>query len=147
MENNLDKTRAQQLEVLLATIYSLLLKTQNYHWNVKGSSFYSLHLLFEKHYNELAVEVDSVAEVISALGHLVPASFAEYSAISLIKDSNKNVIKFTDMLSNLVKDHRLLISHIEELLPKFNGLDSVTNLLSGIVEKHTTMAWMLNSSL
>src|SRR3972149_596570 len=78
---------AQGLSRLLADTYTLYLKTHNFHWNVKGPMFQTLHLMFETQYNELALAVDLIAERIRALGHPAPGSYAEYARLSSIKET------------------------------------------------------------
>src|SRR5262245_10726927 len=75
------------LSRLLAYTYTLYLKTHNYHWNVTGPMFNTLHLMFEAQYTELALAVDLIAERIRALGHPAPGSYAAYSKLSSIKES------------------------------------------------------------
>jgi len=77
------QTIAQGLAKVLADTYSLYLKTQNYHWNVRGSIFHSLHIMFENQYKELALAVDVVAERIRALGELAPGSYSEFGQTRL----------------------------------------------------------------
>ena len=79
------KTVCRGLNKLLADSYILYLKTQNYHWNVTGQMFQSLHLLFENQYQEQAIAVDGIAERIRALGEYAPGSFAAFSKVSSIK--------------------------------------------------------------
>ena len=141
---NKEKT---SLNKLLSGLYCLYIKTQNYHWNVKGPNFYSLHLLFEKHYQELATEIDSLAELISSMGEFVNASVSGYSKESFIKDAPSERIKSEVMISDLCNDHKLIIQHAEILIEQMSGRDYATNILSDIVELHNSMLWMLSSSL
>ena len=82
------ETVAKGLSKLLADSYSLYLKTHNYHWNVTGPQFNSLHAMFETQYTELAAAVDEIAERIRALGHLAPGSYTEFAKLSSIKDGD-----------------------------------------------------------
>ena len=77
-----------ELAVLLADTYALYLKTQNYHWHVKGTQFKSLHELFERQYMELAAAVDEIAERILIMGNKAPATFKEFERLKRIKDGN-----------------------------------------------------------
>ena len=79
------KKLSEGLSRLLADTYTLYLKTHNYHWNVTGPMFQTLHLMFETHYNELALAVDLIAERIRALGHVAPASYRAFSKLSTIR--------------------------------------------------------------
>ncbi len=80
------KNIADGLSKLLADTYTLYLKTHNFHWNVEGPMFNTLHLMFETQYNELALAVDAIAERIRALGHPAPGSYAAYAKLSSIKE-------------------------------------------------------------
>ena len=82
------ETVAKGLSKLLADSYSLYLKTHNYHWNVTGPQFNSLHTMFETQYTELAAAVDEIAERIRALGHLAPGSYTEFAKLASIKDGD-----------------------------------------------------------
>ena len=83
----------KQLEILLADSYIVMLKTQNFHWNVKGPLFTSLHQNFQVQYEELFLAVDEIAERIKALGEYAPASYEYYQKISKIKDSKEKDAK------------------------------------------------------
>src|SRR3989338_9753996 len=91
------KKIAQGLSKFLADTYTLYLKTHNFHWNVTGPMFQTLHLMFEQHYNELWMAVDLIAERIRALGVLAPATYAEFSALSSIREQ-KGPVKAEDMI-------------------------------------------------
>src|ERR671929_2102387 len=77
---------AQGLSRLLADTYTLYLKTHNFHWNVTGPMFQTLHLMFEQEYNELALAVDQIAERIRALGFNAPGTYAEFARLSSVKE-------------------------------------------------------------
>lgn len=81
------QTIAEGLSRLLADTYTLYLKTHNFHWNVTGPRFQSLHLMFEQQYTELALAVDSVAERIRTLGYPAPGSYSEYARLSSIAET------------------------------------------------------------
>src|SRR6478609_62047 len=92
------------LSRVLADTYTLYLKTHNFHWNVTGPMFQTLHLMFETHYNELALAVDFIAERIRALGYPVRATYAAFSKLSSIPET-EGVPEATDMVRELVKGH------------------------------------------
>src|SRR5579863_2995432 len=98
---------SEGLSRVLADTYTIYLKTQNFHWNVRGPEFYALHLLFEKHYQEMAEAVDEIAERIRALGFYVEASFSTFSRLTGIKEEEK-VLLAKDMIISLVKGHETL---------------------------------------
>src|SRR5438105_6177675 len=91
---------AEGLSRLLADSYTLYLKTHNYHWNVTGPMFQTLHLMFEQHYGELALAVDSIAERIRALGHPAPGTYRLFAALSSIKEDD-GVPAALDMVRSL----------------------------------------------
>src|ERR1041384_3843112 len=92
------------LSRLLADSYTLYLKTHNFHWNVTGPQFQTLHLMFEQHYNELALAVDAIAARIRALGFPAPGTYKQFTALSSIKEED-GVPKATDMIRLLVEGH------------------------------------------
>lgn len=96
------------LENVLANSYALLIKTQNYHWNVAGENFKSLHELFEVQYNDLFESVDLIAERLRALGHKVDASFDAFAKLSAGKKANKNAAS-AEMIKDLINDNEALV--------------------------------------
>jgi len=154
MSNNPQSIKNQRQPIasgfssFLATTYSLYIKTQNFHWNVTGPNFSTLHLFFEQQYEELAEAIDVIAEHIRALGYTTPASFSEYQKFSKIKDSidKKNA---DTMLRELASDHSLLIEYIRELLKltQTHDDDASQDLLAGRLRAHEKHAWMLQSFL
>ena len=108
MDINIGMTEEQRqniahgLSKVLADSYSLYIKTHNYHWNVTGPMFNTLHLMFEEQYTELATAVDEIAERIRALGHIAPGSYKEFNELTSIKDGDgKNDAK--TMIRELVE--------------------------------------------
>jgi len=95
---------ANGLSRLLADSYTLYLKTHNFHWNVTGPMFQTLHLMFEQHYNELALAVDLIAERIRALGYPAPGSYADYARLTSIQEAS-GVPKAEDMVRQLIDGH------------------------------------------
>src|SRR6201990_100799 len=98
------KKIADGLARLLADTYTLYLKTHNFHWNVTGPMFQTLHLMFETHYNELALAVDLVAERIRALGFPAPGTYKQFAELSAIKEED-GVPKADAMIRLLVAGH------------------------------------------
>lgn len=153
MEINLgidDKAREKisgELTRLLADTYALYLKSQNYHWNVEGQMFRSLHLMFEEHYMELRDAVDEVAERIRSLGHTAPAGFAEYSKLTDIADGDPNRDAMA-MVRDLAEGHeacartaRTVVKAAEEA-----GDVATADLATMRVETHEKTAWMLRAT-
>lgn len=132
---------------LLADTYTLYLKTQNYHWNVHGPYFKTLHIMFEEQYMQLALGVDALAERIVTLGHMAPASFAEFSALRSIKEGDPKKTA-EHMVSELCDDHQLIIKDLYNVLKiaqKHNDEGSV-KLLSDRIAEHEIIHWMLRAS-
>ena len=142
------KQISQGLSGYLANTYNLYLKTQNFHWNVTGAEFYSLHLLFEMQYQAMAEEIDEVAERIRSLGFPVDASFSAFKEITNIKDEGKK-LNTKDMLHSLVKGHEILIKHgreLAEIAEKEQDCGTV-DMLGRRVGEHEKMLWMIRSHL
>jgi len=136
------------LSRLLADTYTLYLKTHNYHWNVTGPMFTSLHALFEQQYIELAGAVDLIAERIRALGEFAPGSYQAYAKLTAIKEET-DVPNAENMLKNLLDSHEIIIRHARELLQTTAiETDEVTSdLLTQRMEFHEKNAWMMRSLL
>jgi len=136
------------LKVALADTYALYLKTQNYHWNVTGIHFISLHQLFERQYNELAEAVDEIAERIRALGEKTPASFSAFSALTKVKEGNENADAKT-MLADLVKSHEQVVVSVTQAKEAAAKNDdyATEDMMIGRLEEHQKSLWMLRASL
>lgn len=133
---------------LLADTYTLYLKTHNYHWNVTGPMFNTLHLMFETQYNELALAVDLVAERIRALGHRAPGSYSEFAKLSSI-DESKGVPSAKKMIADLVKGQEAVTRTARSILPAVEkaGDEPTADLLTQRMQVHEKTAWMLRSLL
>ena len=133
---------------LLADTYAVYLKTQNFHWNVTGPEFFSLHLLFEKQYLELAEQIDEMAERIRALGFFVDASFGGFKLLTSIKEEDK-LLTAKDMLHHLVASHETVVRHARTLsaLAEKENDPATVDLLGRRIGGHEKMAWMLRSQL
>jgi len=142
------KLIAEGLSHLLADTYTLYLKTHNYHWNVTGPMFNTLHLMFEAQYTELALAVDLVAERIRALGHPAPGTYKEFVKLASIKEVN-GVPKAIDMICHLVKAQEATARTARELFPLVNAANDqpTADLLTQRLEVHEKTAWMLRSLL
>lgn len=138
---------ADELGHFLADTYAVYLKTQNFHWNVKGPLFYTLHKMFEEQYIELAAAIDEIAERIRALGCYTPASFAEFSKLTSIKEESQS-ISAEDMVKKLLKDHEILADHAEIVLSKAQKArdEGTADLLIQRLKAHQKIAWMLRES-
>ena len=138
----------EALSVLLASSYTLYLKTHNYHWNVTGPMFQTLHLMFEEQYTELATAVDDLAERIRALGAYAPGSYAAYAKLSSIEES-EDVPRAQEMIQQLIHGHETVAKTARSVFPAAEeGSDEVTaDLLTQRMTVHEKTAWMLRSLL
>lgn len=141
------QTVAQKLKVLLADTYLLYVKTQNFHWNVTGPNFHSLHEMFEDQYRELADAVDEIAERVRALGQNAPGSFKEFGELTTLNEAGL-VSDGSAMLKELSSDHESIIRNLREMLPAVTKVDDevTLSLLTDRMSAHEKMAWMLRSS-
>lgn len=139
---------AQGLSKLLADSYTLYLMTHNFHWNVKGPMFQTLHLMFETQYNELALAVDTIAERIRALGAAAPGTYHEFAKLTSIKEPT-GVPAAKDMIHQLVAGQEAVIKTARSLLPIVEEAhDEVSaSVLANRMEIHEKTAWMLRSLL
>lgn len=139
---------ADGLSHLLADTYTLYLKTHNFHWNVTGPMFQTLHLMFEQHYNELSLAVDLIAERIRALGHYAPGSYADYARLTSIPEAD-GVPKAEDMIRQLVEGHETLCRTARSIFPSVEraGDEPTADLLTQRLQVHEKTAWMLRSLL
>lgn len=139
---------AKGLSHLLADTYTLYLKTHNFHWNVTGPMFRTLHLMFEEQYQELALAVDDIAERIRTLGFPAPGTYKQFAAMSSIKEDD-GVPDATEMIRLLVAGHEACVRTARETFPacdKANDQPSA-DLLSERMQVHEKTAWMLRSLL
>ncbi|MGI5309854.1 Dps family protein [Rheinheimera sp. WS51] len=142
------KLIAEGLAVLLADSYTLYLKTHNYHWNVTGPQFQSLHTLFEEQYQELAVAVDDIAERIRALGEFAPGSYKEFAKLTTIEEA-EGIPSAEEMIKDLVKGHEAIAKTARSIVPVAeNASDEVSlDILTQRMTVHEKTAWMLRSSV
>lgn len=139
---------SEGLSHLLADTYTLYLKTHNFHWNVTGPHFQTLHLMFETHYTELAQAVDVIAERIRSLGSYAPGTYAQFVKLSSIKEESE-VPKATDMIRLLVEAHEAVIRTARNLFPQAqeSNDEATADLLTQRIQTHEKTAWMLRSLL
>jgi len=142
------KKIADGLSKVLADTYMLYLKTHNYHWNVTGEHFHSLHEQFEEQYTELAAAIDEIAERIRALGHRAPASFREYNEITTIEEDNVQP-KAMEMVRRLAVDNETVLRTARQALPACEeaGDEASIDLITERLHTHSKTAWMLRSHL
>lgn len=142
------KEIADALSKVLADSYMLYLKTHNYHWNVTGELFHSLHEQFEEQYTELADAIDEIAERIRALGYRAPGTFKEFNALTSI-DEQQDEPEAMEMVRRLaVGNEQVLRTARQALEPANNAEDEATiDLLTERLHVHSKTAWMLRSHL
>ncbi len=140
------KELAQGLSRLLADTYTLYLKTHNYHWNVTGPMFQTLHLMFEGQYNELALAVDAIAERIRALGFPAPGTYSQYAKLTTIKE-DADVPSAQVMIRNLVEAQESVIRTARSIFPlaEKSSDETTADLLTQRLQIHEKTAWMLRS--
>ncbi len=139
---------AQGLSKLLADTYTLYLKTHNFHWNVTGPMFQTLHLMFETQYTELALAVDVIAERIRSLGVYAPGTYKQFAALSSIKEED-GIPKAQDMIRLLVEGQEAVVRtarSLYEVVDKAND-EATADLLTQRIQLHEKTAWMLRSLL
>ena len=139
---------AKGLSKLLADSYTLYLKTHNYHWNVTGPMFNTLHQMFEEQYTELAGAVDAIAERIRALGHPAPGSYRAYAGLTSIEEED-GVPDAKDMIRQLVIEQEAVVRTARELFPTVEAAkdEPTADLLTQRMQVHEKNAWMLRSLL
>lgn len=144
-----DRARiAEGLSHLLADTYTLYLKTHNFHWNVKGPMFQTLHLMFETQYTELALAVDLIAERIRALGFPAPGTYSEYAKLSSIKETS-GVPVATEMIRLLVEGQEAVTRTARKMFPIVDKVsdEPTADLLTQRMQVHEKTAWMLRALL
>lgn len=136
------------LETLLANSYTLYLKTHNYHWNVTGSMFTTLHTLFETQYGELALAVDEIAERIRALGAFAPGSYTAFAKLSTVQEATDRP-QAKDMIRALEQDQMLVAESARAVIRAADaaGDDASADLGTRRLELHEKNAWMLRAHL
>ena len=145
---------AQRVEIaaglsrLLGDTYALYLQTHNYHWNVTGPMFQTLHLMFETQYNELALAVDAIAERIRALGARAPGTYRELSALTVIEEDTDEP-NATEMIRRLVKGQEAVARTAREVFAIASDANDQpsADLLTQRLQVHEKTAWMLRSLL
>ena len=137
------------LSHLLADTYTLYLTTHNFHWNVTGPMFNTLHLMFMAQYTELWNAVDPIAERIRSLGHAAPGSYAQFVALASIKDAPAAPPKALEMVRILVDGHEAVARTARGMFPLADkaGDEPTADLLTQRLTVHEQTAWMLRSLL
>jgi starvation-inducible DNA-binding protein len=142
------KEIADGLARFLADTYTLYLKTHNFHWNVTGPMFETLHKMFEEQYMQLREAVDAIAERIRALGFPAPGTYAEFVKLASIKEE-PGVPNAETMIQRLLEGHETAVRTARSLLPAIGRAhdEPTLNLVSDRMQAHEKTAWMLRSML
>src|SRR6267142_3611197 len=140
------KAIADGLSRFLADTYTLYLKTHNFHWNVTGPMFNTLHLMFETQYNELALAVDQIAERIRALGFPAPGTYHRYAQLSSIKEE-VGVPAAEEMIRQLVEGQEAVVRTARQIFPLTDSANDepTADLLTQRMQIHEKTAWMLRA--
>ena len=151
---NIGFSEAQREEIatglsrLLADTYTLYLKTHNFHWNVTGPMFNTLHLMFEGQYNELWTAVDAIAERIRSLDEPAPGSYTDFSKLTSIKEAH-GVPNAKEMIAQLLEGHEAVTRTARSVFPVAEKAsdEATIDLLTQRLQLHEKTAWMLRSLL
>lgn len=140
---------SQGLSRLLADTYTLYLTTHNFHWNVTGPMFTSLHTMFMTQYTELWNAVDPIAERIRSLGHTAPGSYKQFGELTSLKDAPATPPAALEMVRTLVEGHEAVARTARGLFPQADqaGDEPTADLLTQRLTVHEQTAWMLRSLL
>jgi starvation-inducible DNA-binding protein len=142
------QTIAEGLSRVLADTYTLYLKTHNFHWNVEGPMFNTLHLMFETQYTELSLAVDLIAERIRALGYPAPGSYREFGGLSTVEDVVGRP-PATEMIAQLAKDQETVVRTARGVFALADEANDqpTADLLTQRMQVHEKTAWMLRAML
>jgi starvation-inducible DNA-binding protein len=138
----------ESLSTVLADAYMLYLKTHNFHWNVTGPMFSSLHVMFEEQYTEQWTALDDIAERIRSLGHFAPATYKRYAELSNITEEPE-VLSAKEMIRQLVEGNEIITRTLRAGVKVADEIDDfpTADMLTTRMEVHEKNAWMLRSFL
>ena len=144
------KAVSDQLVKLLADEFVLYTKTRNAHWNVEGPDFHSMHLFFESQYEQLDEAMDSVAERIRTIGHYAPATLKSFLELTHLTEKTRDKNDSLSFIKELLEDHESIIEfirgNIDPFASKYHDYGT-SDYITGLMEDHEKMAWMLRSHL
>jgi len=141
---------ADELSKVLADEYVLSTKTKNAHWNVEGSDFYEKHKFFESQFEQIDEFIDDVAERIRALGHYAPASLKSFLELTQLTEMSSEKNDSNGFIKELLNDHESIIIKLREDITRFtDDFEDLgtSDFVTGLMEKHEKMAWLLRSHL
>lgn len=139
-----------KLAAVLGNQHVLYIKLRNFHWNLVGARFRSLHQFFEEQYGELALAIDETAERIRMLGGIAPGSMKSLLKHATLRESDDKLIDGDAAIELLVKDHESCIRELRAAIPEIeeeHGDAGTADFLTGLIQKHESAAWMLRSLL
>jgi len=141
---------ATELSILLADEFVLYTKTRNAHWNIEGQDFHSMHKFFESQYEQLDETMDDVAERIRSIGHYAPATLKNYLSLTHLSEVSRSANDSAGFIKELLQDHEQIIIFIRENINRFaNEFQDLgtSDFITGLMETHEKMAWMLRAHL
>ncbi len=144
------KAVVDMLQQMLADEFLLYTKTRNAHWNVEGIDFHAMHVFFEEEYTKLEVFIDQIAERIRMLGFYSPGTLAEFLELSHLNENAAESNSSRGFISQLLKDHDTIIKFIRKSIgdnAEAHNDEGTADFITGILQEHEQMAWMLRSSL
>ncbi|PTY01759.1 DNA starvation/stationary phase protection protein [Verrucomicrobia bacterium LW23] len=150
LDSSMSKATVAILNTLLADMHVLYVRTRNFHWNVTGDRFHSLHEFFEKLYEAQAEEIDEVAERIRSLGGRPLGTMDEFIKNARLKEHPESDLSASGMLTQLLADHEEIIRDLRTAIPTVNDKHAdlgTADFLTGLMESHEKSAWMIRSHL
>jgi starvation-inducible DNA-binding protein len=141
---------SQALAHILADEFVLYTKTRNAHWNVEGHDFHAMHVFFETQYEQLDDTMDQVAERIRALGHYAPARLQSFLQLTRLSEQSREKNDSNGFIKELLGDHESIISGLRGWIHRFEEEWNDTGtggFVTGLMERHEKMAWMLRAHL
>jgi starvation-inducible DNA-binding protein len=141
---------AQSLNQLLADEHILYIKTRNAHWNVEGPDFLTMHRFFEEQYKKLEELIDDIAERIRTIGHYAEAKLATFLRETHLSEDSRQKNDSAGFIKTLLTDHESIITHLRESIDLYIeewGDAGSGDFITGLMEKHEKMAWMLRAHL
>jgi starvation-inducible DNA-binding protein len=144
------KEIATLLNIVLADEYLLYTKTRNAHWNIQGKNFNELHKFFESQYDSLDTAIDDIAERVRALGHFALGSLKDFLKVARLSEQNEDFTDQDHIMQTLLDDHEAIIRSLRKditIVADDNKDLGTADFLTGLMEQHEKMAWMLRSYL
>jgi len=148
-DHNLEEV-ATLLNTLLADEYVLFTKTRNAHWNITGLSFYEMHKLFQAQYETLDIIIDDIAERVRSIGHFALGSLKDFLNVTNLSEEKDDFSSSEQMIQSLLNDHETVIRMIRnDIIPISDTYKDLgtADFVTGIMEKHEKISWMLRSSV